>query len=312
MTDDEGSQPDELLHPDDEELDEWVRSRREKRFTHRELREAKAIVRAAEHHDVPGVREGTVEAWHMAKKELLARESFAPVFFLTVLVIIFTPLVETSRFGRLIVLVGIVGALLLALQRSLLHRRTFIRLVWVLGIAVILAAVSMALLDRGHDPWRASAVVAAIYVAVIIVALPALLIRTLLHPRITLNTLAGVMTAYLFLGLMFTGVFRFIDAVDEGSFFAEQESVAPGDFEYFSFITITTTGYGDLTPANQAARTAAMAEAIAGQVFLVTVVARVVANFGQSRTVTLPIDQVVAGGGPPDEDPNPEPNPEPS
>jgi hypothetical protein len=90
--------------------------------------------------------------------------------------------------------------------------------------------------------------------------------------------------------------------------------VESGDFEYFSFITITTTGYGDLTPGSQPARTAAIAEAVTGQIFLVTVVARVVGLMGQQRAPRLPMiaDQVAAeaaAGPKPDDDHDPDPDP---
>ena len=53
---------------------------------------------------------------------------------------------------------------------------------------------------------------------------------------------------------------------------------------YFSFITLTTVGYGDLTPYTDVARTAAVCEAVLGQVFLVTAVARIVSLLGSSRS----------------------------
>ncbi len=302
MAHDKGrSKRDELLNPEDERLSEWSRARREQRFWHRERRDVRRLLEAAEHHDLTAAQQVTADAWKTTKAELLSRESFAPVFFLTVVVAVATPVIDTTKFGRFIILLGMVAALLLALQRSLLYRRNFIRLGWVMVVALALTAASLIALSHDRDAWRLQAIVAVLYVIVIVVALPAILIRTLLHPKVTLNTLAGVMTAYLFIGLMFTGVFRFIDAVTEGEFFAQEGQTEPGDFEYFSFITITTTGYGDLTPGNQAARTAAMAEAVTGQIFLVTVVARVVAMFGQTRGGRLSLDD----GPPPTPDGDP-------
>ncbi len=299
--DDPSSTRDELLHPDDEELSRWAKDHRSQRFWHREGREAKRLLVAAEDHDLSAAQQITVGLWRTTKEELFSRESFAPVFFLTIAVAITTPVIDTTKFGRLFILLGMVLALLLALQRSLLYRRNFVRLGAVMAVALVLTAVALVALDHGRDAWRLQAVVAVLYVVVIIIALPAILIRTLLHPKITLNTLAGVMTAYLFIGLMFTGVFRFVDAVTEGDFFAQHEVIEPGDFEYFSFITITTTGYGDLTPGSQGARTAAMAEAVTGQIFLVTVVARVVAMFGTSRVTVLPTDAPSADSLPTDD-----------
>ena len=60
------------------------------------------------------------------------------------------------------------------------------------------------------------------------------------------------------------------------------------DFEYFSFITMTTVGYGDLTPATRLGQTLVTFEAVAGQVFLVTVVALTVSNLGRSTMRARP------------------------
>ena len=55
------------------------------------------------------------------------------------------------------------------------------------------------------------------------------------------------------------------------------------DYSYFSFITITTVGYGDLTAAGNVGRMTASIEAVLGQLYLITVVALVVQNLGQER-----------------------------
>ena len=54
-------------------------------------------------------------------------------------------------------------------------------------------------------------------------------------------------------------------------------------YEYFSYVTLTTVGYGDFTAHNDGGRAMAILEALFGQVFLVTIVALVVSNLGQER-----------------------------
>ena len=61
-----------------------------------------------------------------------------------------------------------------------------------------------------------------------------------------------------------------------------------GDYSYFSFVTLTTLGYGDLVPRSDIARTLAVFEAILGQVFLVTAVARIVSLIGSERGPLAP------------------------
>ena len=60
------------------------------------------------------------------------------------------------------------------------------------------------------------------------------------------------------------------------------------DILYFSFITLTTTGYGDITAANRIGRTTAMVEAMVGQLYLVTVLALLVSNLGRTRRPAEP------------------------
>ena len=52
---------------------------------------------------------------------------------------------------------------------------------------------------------------------------------------------------------------------------------------YFSFVTLTTVGYGDLTASNSVGRAFAVQEALFGQIYLVTVVALLVSNLGRQR-----------------------------
>ena len=66
-------------------------------------------------------------------------------------------------------------------------------------------------------------------------------------------------------------------------FFAEQAHTNISDYLYFSFVTLTTVGYGDLTAAGGLGRAVAVIEALTGQLYLVTVVALVV-----SRMARLP------------------------
>ncbi len=75
-------------------------------------------------------------------------------------------------------------------------------------------------------------------------------------------------------------------ALVSGEQFFAQLTMAPEDtpaidYLYFSFVTITTTGYGDFTAATGIGRMTAVLEAIFGQLYLITVVALVVQNLGQ-------------------------------
>jgi voltage-gated potassium channel Kch len=119
------------------------------------------------------------------------------------------------------------------------------------------------------------------YTVVLALCFPAILRRAFSHRKVTLNTVAASLAAYLLLGLIFTSLYRFVNIVD-GPFFT-QGSVNAFIYEYFSYVTLTTVGYGDYTAAANSGRTLAMVEALMGQVFLVTIVALVVSTLGPDR-----------------------------
>jgi hypothetical protein len=97
---------------------------------------------------------------------------------------------------------------------------------------------------------------------------------------ITIRTMFGVLCVYLLIGMAFAFAYGVIAAIGEVPFFAEIKGGSQSDFLYFSFATITTTGYGDLTAAYDLGRSLAITEALTGQIYVLTVVALVVSNIG--------------------------------
>ena len=119
----------------------------------------------------------------------------------------------------------------------------------------------------------------------------AFLIWNLLHDlntgnRSTSERIFGALCAYVFIGLLFALVFSHLEYRDPGSFYisndllaenAAKESSQLNVFTYFSFVTMTTLGYGDVTPISEHARTLAWLEALIGQLYLAVMVAGLVA-----------------------------------
>jgi hypothetical protein len=100
---------------------------------------------------------------------------------------------------------------------------------------------------------------------------------------ITVRTMCGVLCVYLLVGMAFAFAYGIIAALGNEPFFAQIEGGTQSDFLYFSFATMTTTGYGDLTAAYDLGRSLAITEALIGQIYLVTVVALIVSNLGAAR-----------------------------
>lgn len=104
------------------------------------------------------------------------------------------------------------------------------------------------------------------------------------HKTVTLQTILGAICAYVYLGLTFAVVFATAEVIDPDPFFAQTDTPLPGDFSYFSFVTITTLGYGDLSPNSQAGQQLAVLEALIGSLYLVTLVGRLVGMYGRQET----------------------------
>src|SRR5215469_5521719 len=103
--------------------------------------------------------------------------------------------------------------------------------------------------------------------------------RVLAKPTVTLQSIYGALSAYLIIGLMFASCFAAMNELGTSHFFANNQPANTQTFQYFSFITLTTLGYGDFTAAESGGRSIAVLEALTGQVFLATLVARLVAAY---------------------------------
>jgi hypothetical protein len=107
--------------------------------------------------------------------------------------------------------------------------------------------------------------------------------RVVRFERVTAQSLYAALSSYLLIGLMFASFFGALGYLVSGPFFAHGQPVNSQTLQYFSFTTLTTLGYGDFTAAGSLGRSLAVLEALAGQVFLATLVARLVAAYSGGR-----------------------------
>lgn len=101
--------------------------------------------------------------------------------------------------------------------------------------------------------------------------------------QVTLEAVFGVLCLYLLLGMLFAFVYVIVGRANGDAFFAAHQSVTTAHTLYFSFTTLTTVGYGDFTAASNLGHTLSNAEALIGQIYLVTVVSLIVGNLGLRR-----------------------------
>lgn len=95
--------------------------------------------------------------------------------------------------------------------------------------------------------------------------------------RVTGDTLFGALAGYLALGVMFAGVFTVIARGDPAAFDPPQPVIdGQSDLYYFSFVTLTSLGYGDISPSANLTRILTPIEAVLGVVILAALVGRIV------------------------------------
>ncbi len=101
--------------------------------------------------------------------------------------------------------------------------------------------------------------------------------------RVTVPAVFGVLCLYILLGMFFAFIYGSIDRLGGTDFFAQNVQATVARCLYFSFTTLTTVGYGDLTARSNLGHTLSSGEALLGQIYLVTVVSVIVGNLGRAR-----------------------------
>ena len=100
---------------------------------------------------------------------------------------------------------------------------------------------------------------------------------------VDVEVVLGALCAYLYIGAYFSFLYYVMARISESPFFAQPGADSKLNYLYFSFITLTTTGYGDISPAFGPGRMIAVTEAVIGQLYLVSVVAIVVSAFRKRK-----------------------------
>lgn len=124
----------------------------------------------------------------------------------------------------------------------------------------------------------------------LVVCTSSIIYDAVLKPRVTAETLKGVVCAYFLIGFMFAYIYFLINYLIPSSFFAREEILQMFSFAhylsemvYFSFITLLTIGFGDVTPAKDVAQTFVIIEGIIGQFYIAILVSRLVSLYAGRR-----------------------------
>jgi hypothetical protein len=121
----------------------------------------------------------------------------------------------------------------------------------------------------------------------VLLAPPAIIVGVIRSLRakqsVTLEAVVGGLCVYILVGMFYAYMYGSINHLGGAPFFAGGQAATVAHCLYFSFITLTTVGYGDLTARTNLGHTLSASEALVGQIYLVTVVSVLVANLGRRR-----------------------------
>lgn len=110
--------------------------------------------------------------------------------------------------------------------------------------------------------------------------------QTLRSGPVTFHRIQGAVAAYLLLGIIWAYAYGLVSLVGPGSFSGPVDPAdGPRAWFYFSFVTLTTVGYGDVLPVHPAARSLATLEAVTGTLYLAILIARLVSMATSPRPI---------------------------
>lgn len=190
------------------------------------------------------------------------------------------PLAESFGSAQLIYVILLQVALVCSLVAVSQNRRRLV-------VAVILGSLAMS--DTSREYFRDSATLnpsALVFLTMFFGFLAAVFLAEVLHARnIDVEQICGALCVYLLIGIVWGFLYALVLHTDPEAIRFPPNTVADNSsrLTYFSFVTLTTLGFGDIHPLTPIARTLCWIEAILGQIFLAVLLARLVGlNLAQS------------------------------
>jgi Ion channel len=210
---------------------------------------------------------------------------FSTVELLIALALLFFsfPFVEEVKDGDVIVSILLSLVLLSAVLAVADRRRVFV-------IALALAIPAIA--GRWISHFRPDLVPPPVFLTaglMLIAFVVANLLRFVLRaPSVNVEVLCASISAYLMLGLLWTVAYWLVDQLTPGAFAfnanIEKQSIGGFNAFYFSCVTLSTVGYGDITPVSKIARMLAAMEAITGLLYVAVLIARLVSLYSSPKS----------------------------
>jgi hypothetical protein len=219
--------------------------------------------------DPSGIRGPGGERWIQRAERVT--DAFGLVLGLVLVTFILTSLLVNSGWGSVLIMASTGATSIVALTSSEAPVRFVHAAIYLSALSLLLTIVGAA---SGADLWLDLGAV--IQVALLAVAMVSVLIRVVTAIEVNARVILGAISVYTVLGLLFGFTYEAIARVQNTPFFEGAPQVHHGDFLFYSYTTLTTTGYGNLVANGQPGEMISTFEMLIGQIFLVTLVAGLV------------------------------------
>ena len=204
-------------------------------------------------------------------------ESYSLALALIIVSTLFEVISPSNVVTRLVTSVLQGTMLLVALRAARVRYQVLLAAIVLFTLAVV---ISLVVVISGAD----RPLVLPRVIGVILLALTPLVIviRIFRHLIVNVETIFGALSAYLLIGVFFSYAYAIVGSVAP-PFFVSPGNYTIKDYLYFSFVTLTTLGFGDLVPRGDLPRMLVVVEAILGQLYLVTIVALLVSTYNRKQ-----------------------------
>ncbi len=205
-----------------------------------------------------------------------------PVFLMVslFLLLLVYPLFEDQAFaGRIVA--GLFTLIMISAALAVMQDRRLATIMAIVGVPTIVLRWCVEFLRIEGLAATLSGVLVVVFLIFVVGVLVASLLRT---QTVAVDTLCRAVAAYLLMGFAWAVVYETVGLLDPGAFSVPSGDTSWGRAVYFSFTTLTTLGYGDITPVSPVARSFVVTEAIIGPLYLAILLARLMGLFvTQSR-----------------------------
>ena len=179
------------------------------------------------------------------------------------------------------------GTLLVSVLSLAASKRVFIAAWLLVAAKVVLDIVAIV-----YPEVSVHVVEAIIMFAFFILATAFAFQRVLEDEYVDINRIAGAISIYMLIGLIWTSLYFFLSLLDPQSFNGLSDTSSAAlklhdtiymDLLYYSYVTLSTLGYGEITPASRAAQSLSYLEAICGIMYVAVLVSALVGSYGNRR-----------------------------